>query len=576
MRYNWQQSDWPEFRFELDVVTDSLLAFANHAGRVGGLLEGLPDELGTEAILDFMIAEAILTSAIEGEILQRDAVRSSIRNRLGLNLVPQPVDSRMADGAGELMVAVRNTFHEHLSEETLFSWHRMLLGGTTSLRVGGWREGGDPMQIVSGRIDRPTVHFEAPPADRVPDEMARFIVWFNETAPGGPKPIPEPPVRSALAHLYFESIHPFEDGNGRIGRALSEKALSQGMGSPAVLSLSRTIEASRNAYYEALEAAQQRNEATAWVRWFVKVVLKAQQDAEAQVRFVLLKSKFFQRFENGMNERQLKVVRRMFQAGPEGFTGGMNARKHIGLTGASKATATRDLQQLAQLGALVPIGEGRGTGYELDLSEPITKHQLPPTMETQLPLLPEEFRSGQRSSLFVAIIPDEESIRLISESRKRLELEHEALGKLVRQQQFHMTLVYVDDYYGDIPERVIRNASGACQAAANSPLFPIHLDQVESFRKGTENYTPVMTDDDNPTLMEFQKSLLKELILHGLPCKKSPKFKAHVTLSRDSKEIPKHSIDPISWVVADIVLVQSLIGQGRHIHLGSWQLAPRV
>jgi Fic family protein len=365
MTYNWQQPDWPEFRFDLGDVAALLTSFADHAGRVGGLLEGLPGDLETEAVLDLMIAEAVRSSAIEGEVLSRDDVRSSIRNRLGLNPVPQPVDSRLADGAGELMVAVRNGFQEPLSEEMLFAWHRMLLGGSTDLRVGGLREGGDPMQVVSGRIDRPTVHFDAPPSARVAEEMARFIRWFNDSAPGGPREIPQPPLRSALAHLYFESIHPFEDGNGRLGRALSEKALSQGLGRPVVLSLSRTIEAERNAYYDALKAAQRSNEVTPWVHWFVGIVVTAQRDAEAQVRFVLRKSKFFQRFERELNERQLKVVRRMFEAGPEGFTGGMNARKYVALTGSSKATATRDLQELARLGALVAVGGGRSTRYEL-------------------------------------------------------------------------------------------------------------------------------------------------------------------------------------------------------------------
>lgn len=365
MSYNWQQSDWPDFRFDLVGMEAQLLAFSNHAGQVGGLLEGLPDDLETEAVLDLMITEAVRTSAIEGENLRRNDVMSSIRNRLGLNPVPEPVDSRMADGAGELMVAVRSSFREPLTEATLFSWHKMLLSNSPGLRVGTWREGGDPMQVVSGRIDRPTVHFEAPPSAQVPSEMARFIQWFNDTASGGPKAISHPPVRSALAHLYFESIHPFEDGNGRIGRALSEKALSQGLGRPVVLSLSATIDAERNAYYDALKSAQRGNEVSEWVHWFVGVVVKAQKDAEAQVRFVLRKSKFFQRHESSLNERHLKVIRRMFDAGPEGFTGGMNARKYVALTGTSKATATRDLQQLASLGALVPLGSGRSTRYEL-------------------------------------------------------------------------------------------------------------------------------------------------------------------------------------------------------------------
>jgi Fic family protein len=365
MSYNWQHSDWPDFRFDLVGMEEPLLAFSNHAGRVGGLLEGLPEDLGTEAVLDLMITEAVRTSAIEGENLRRSDVMSSIRNRLGLNSVPQPVDSRLADGAGELMVAVRNSYLDPLSEKTLFSWHEMLLSNSSRLRVGSWREGGDPMQVVSGRLDRPTVHFEAPPSAQVATEMAHFIQWFNDTASGGPKAISHPPVRSALAHLYFESIHPFEDGNGRIGRALSEKALSQGLGSPVVLSLSAAIDAERNAYYDALKAAQRGNEVSEWVRWFVGIVVKAQKDAEAQVRFVLRKFQYFQRYESELNERQLKVVRRMLDAGPEGFIGGMNARKYVSLTGTSKATATRDLQQLVSLGAIVPIGGGRSTRYEL-------------------------------------------------------------------------------------------------------------------------------------------------------------------------------------------------------------------
>lgn len=365
MFYNWQRPDWPEFRFDLQGLEPVLLAFADHAGRVGGLLEGLPGELGAEALIDLMITEAVKTSAIEGESLNPQDVMSSIRNHLGLNTEPQQVDSRLADGAGELMVCVRESFREVLSESTLFSWHRMLLGGISRLKVGAWRTGSDPMQVVSGRIDRPTVHFEAPPSDCIPAEMARFIRWFNATAPGEQGSIPHAPVRSALAHLYFETLHPFEDGNGRIGRALAEKALSQGLGRPVLLSLSRAIEARRKEYYEALQSAQRSNETTAWIRWFAGIVLQAQQDAEDRIRFVLRKSRFFQHFEHELNERQLKVVHRMFEAGPEGFAGGMNARKYIALTGASKATATRDLQHLAQLGALVPTGGGRSTRYEL-------------------------------------------------------------------------------------------------------------------------------------------------------------------------------------------------------------------
>ena len=365
MRYNWQQPDWPNFRYDSKDLTELLLTFAEQSGRLSGLLEGLPDDLSSDAVIELMIAEAIRSSAIEGETLNHDAVMSSIRNHLGLNPTLQPVDSRLADGAGELMVAVRRNFRESLSAEILFSWHKMLLGGTTSLRVGDWREGGDAMQVVSGRIDRPTIHFEAPPAAKVPAEMKRFFSWFNATAPGGREAIPHAPIRSALAHLHFETIHPFEDGNGRLGRSLSEKALSQGLGHPVILSLSQTIDSHRSDYYDALKFAQRSNQVTPWLRWFLEMILEAQRDAEMRIQFVLRKSKYFQRYEPELSPRHLKVIRRMFDAGPQGFTGGMNARKYIALTGTSKATATRDLQQLTNLGALVPTGGGRSTRYEL-------------------------------------------------------------------------------------------------------------------------------------------------------------------------------------------------------------------
>jgi len=365
MHYNWQQADWPCFRYEVAGLTDLLLVFVDQAGRVGGLLEGLPDDLSSEAMLDLMISEAIRSSAIEGETLDREAVMSSIRNRLGLNPVPQPVRSRLADGAGQLMVAVREHFREPLSAETLFKWHRMLLEGSTSLRVGCWRSGSEPMQVVSGRIACPTVHFETPLSESIPAEMERFITWFNQTAPGGPLAIFHAPVRSAIAHLYFETIHPFEDGNGRVGRALAEKALSQGLGRPVLMSLSRSIDANRSAYYAALQAVQRGNEITPWIRWFVSTVVDAQRDAGEQIQFLLKKTRFFQQLGPVLNDRQTKVLRRMFEAGPAGFIGGMNARRYVALTGASKATATRDLQHLTDLGALTSIGGGRSTRYEL-------------------------------------------------------------------------------------------------------------------------------------------------------------------------------------------------------------------
>jgi Fic family protein len=193
--------------------------------------------------------------------------------------------------------------------------------------------------------------------------MQRFLLWFNESQDSIKKPI----MRAAIAHLYFESIHPFEDGNGRIGRAIAEKALSQNIGRPVLFSLSKSMEAKKKAYYDALQKAQRSNEITEWMHYFVNTVLEAQIDAEQEIEFTLKKAKFFSQYQDQLNDRQQKGIRRMLEEGPNGFEGGMNARKYVGITGTSKATATRDLQDLVQKEIFTPIGGGRSTRYELKL-----------------------------------------------------------------------------------------------------------------------------------------------------------------------------------------------------------------
>ena len=367
MLYNWQQNDWLQFRYEIAEVEDLLYAFSEETGHVSGILKGLPEDTQIEAMIDVMVSEAIKTSEIEGEYLSRKDVMSSIRNNLGLNQIPDPVKDKNAGGAGELIVDVRATYRDALMEETLFSWHRMLFKGNRRLSVGAWRSHPEPMQVVSGALGKETVHFEAPPSTEVAGEMKKFIQWFNDTAPDGTQPVKSAPVRAALAHLYFETIHPFEDGNGRIGRAVAEKALSQTLGRPVLLSLSKTIEENKKDYYNALEQAQRSNDVTAWITYFAGVTLLAQRAAKESVDFILRKSTFFNRYKDKMNERQMKAVRRMMDAGPEGFEGGMNARKYISITKSSKATATRDLQQLQEWDILIAKGGGRSTHYLLNI-----------------------------------------------------------------------------------------------------------------------------------------------------------------------------------------------------------------
>ncbi|MBC7759671.1 MAG: Fic family protein [Phormidesmis sp. FL-bin-119] len=369
MIYNWQQKDWPNFKYDLSGVEEKLYLFSEKIGTVNGVLKTLPEDTQLSAIMDTMVAEAIKTSEIEGEYLSRNDVMSSIRNNLGLNEKPEPVPDKKAKGIGQLMVDVRKTFSGTLDQEKLFSWHHMLLSIDHKIKAGQWRSSSKPMQVVSGTYGKEEVHFEAPPSECVQGEMEQFITWFNDTAPGGKAQIIQAPVRSAIAHLYFETIHPFEDGNGRVGRAIAEKAISQGIGRPALLALSKTIEANRAAYYEALKSAQRSNEITAWIIWFVDVVIAAQSDAEQQIDFTLKKTKFFDRFRDKLSERQLKVIRRMLEEGSESFEGGMNARKYSSITQISKATATRDLQDLVQRGVFVSIEGvgGRSTAYTIPL-----------------------------------------------------------------------------------------------------------------------------------------------------------------------------------------------------------------
>lgn len=368
-RYNWQQEDWPNFKCSLKNVEDDLLIFSEKVGRVSGILEGLPEETKQEVIVDIILAEAIKTSEIEGEFPSRQDVLSSIRKNLGLQHSQEHIKDKSAAGLGEMMINVRKTFKESLTEEKLFAWHKMLLRENKKIKAGQWRTHKEPMQVISGAIGKEKVHYEAPPSSLVTKEMKLFIKWFNDSGPGGKSEMKKAPVRSAIAHLYFETIHPFEDGNGRIGRAIAEKALSQTIGRPVMLSLSRTIEAQKSSYYASLEKAQKSIEITPWIEYFVRTVLDAQREVETQIDFTLKKTKFFDSFKDQLNDRQITVIKRMLEEGIKGFEGGMNAKKYIGITKTSKATATRDMQQLLEIGAFVLSGKagGRSTSYQVNM-----------------------------------------------------------------------------------------------------------------------------------------------------------------------------------------------------------------
>jgi Fic family protein len=245
----------------------------------------------------------------------------------------------------------------------------MLLSGDRSIQViGGYRTRADAMQVVSGPIHKRTVHFEAPPSSRVPDEMKQFITWFNDTASGGKTPL-SPLTRAGIAHLYFVCVHPFEDGNGRIGRALAEKSLAQNLGQPSLIALAYAIERKRKEYYASLECNNKATEITSWLEYFANTVLDAQNNTIRRVDFCIAKAKFYEKHRDTLNERQEKVIARIFREGIDGFKGGLSAENYISFTGTSRATATRDLQNLIEKGALTKTGELRHTRYHLSLAK---------------------------------------------------------------------------------------------------------------------------------------------------------------------------------------------------------------
>jgi Fic family protein len=275
MRWNWQQPDWPNVSWQPAQLRAAEDRFRLDAGIFGGAAMHLGAGDREHLTVESLSVEAMTTSEIEGEILDRASVQSSIRRQLGLTADPRRAGPA-EQGIAETMVDLHRSFASPLTDDMLFGWHRMLTNGRRDLtRIGAYRTHPDAMQIVSGALHAPLVHFEAPPSATVPAEMARFVAWFNRTGPDGAEPLPAL-TRAGIAHLYFVSVHPFEDGNGRIGRAIAEKALAQSIGRPTLIALAAGILANRSAYYQALERASGGNEVTAWLVWFADVAIGSQ------------------------------------------------------------------------------------------------------------------------------------------------------------------------------------------------------------------------------------------------------------------------------------------------------------
>ncbi|UPK33104.1 Fic family protein [Bradyrhizobium sp. 186] len=367
MPWNWERPSWPEFTYQSSDLEPLERKFLLSAGEFIGAFKHIgPDDRETLKI-ELISDEALKTSEIEGEVLDRDSVESSLRRQFGLGNDGQRI-LPAENGIAEMMADLYKNFDTSLSHETMLAWHSMLMSGSRRIHtIGAYRTHPDPMQVVSGNIGHPKVHFEAPPSSKMTEEMDAFVSWFNETAPGGKHPLAAL-TRAGLAHLYFVSIHPFEDGNGRIARALAEKSLAQNLAQPTLIALSYTIERSRKEYYAALERNNKDMEIADWLLYFANTVIDAQANTIRRVNFYLAKTKLYEALRDQFNERQEKAIARMFREGIDGFKGGLSAENYISITKTSRATATRDLQDLVNKSALTKTGELRHTRYHLNIS----------------------------------------------------------------------------------------------------------------------------------------------------------------------------------------------------------------
>lgn len=363
---------WPDLAWDGEALADLRATVRHRHGRLLGRMEALGFEQRSEASLLTLTSDVVKSSAIEGEKLDTDEVRSSIARRLGIDVAGLPKASRSVEGVVEMMLDATRNFPAPLTKKRLFGWHASLFAGSKrgarAIKPGSWRtQESGPMQVVSGAMGHERVHFEAPHARRLESEMRRFLEWFNSPASI------DPVLKAGIAHFWFVTIHPFEDGNGRIARAIADMALARADGTAdRFYSMSAQIEAERKDYYRELEAAQRGSlDVTRWLSWFLGCLERAIAAAEQSLASVLHKARFWQRINQDprpINERQRLVINRMLN----GFTGFLSTSRYAKLAKCSTDTALRDIQSLAERGILESNpGKGRSTSYRLaELSKP--------------------------------------------------------------------------------------------------------------------------------------------------------------------------------------------------------------
>ncbi len=363
--YIWQSSDWPDWRFEWAALAEPMAAVSRAQGRLLGRLADVGMTLRDQASLLALTDDVVKTSEIEGKALNVASVRSSLARRLGVEIgAVAPVD-RHVEGVVEMVLDATANNQADVTPARLFGWHAALFptgyAGLSKIKVGSWRDDANgAMQVVSGAIGRQRVHFEAPPAADLPAEMARFLDWVN--APANVPPL----MKAGLGHLWLVTLHPFDDGNGRIARALGDLLLARADGSPQrFYSLSAQIQRERGAYYAILEQTQKATlDVTAWLLWFFDALHRAVEQAHITLDAVLRKARYWQQWATlSLNERQVKVLNKLL----DGFDGKLTNQKWATIAKCSPDTALRDLNDLLQRGVLrKTAGGGRSTGYELN------------------------------------------------------------------------------------------------------------------------------------------------------------------------------------------------------------------
>jgi Fic family protein len=369
-QYIWQRPSWPEFRWDNAVLLKILGISRFQQGSLLTQMKDLGFDIRQQARAEVLIEEALKTSEIEGERLDPNAVRSSVARRLGLPTAGMvSIKNQQADGVVQILLDATLNFKQALTPERLFGWHAALFptgySGLHKIQVASWRDDRNgPMKVVSGPVGREKIHYEAPPAERLANEMNRFFCWWEES-----RKEMDGLLRASMGHLWFVVLHPFEDGNGRIARALTEMALAQDENlSTRYYSLSSQIMAEREDYYRILERTNEGDgDITDWMKWFLESMSRAILNSNELLSNVMLKARFWKHYaQTKLKKRQSKVLNQLLDAGRGGFEGGLTNRKYAGMAHVSRATAQRELADLVQKGVLRPNpGGGRSTSYDI-------------------------------------------------------------------------------------------------------------------------------------------------------------------------------------------------------------------